>query len=277
MENLMHIVDEIKFVVYAYALIFSCIEGIKLTRSVIHRSKTRHLRKVWGIKDKEDIILVCSELDRPEVEQIVCGEFIYNRKYGDLDAYFEVVYTLLRLYPNLKLKILSCGEAAKIKLEYDKTMISIGGPDYNSTTEELLSCTQFEYRSSDWEKSIKYPDEIVLFHKGTQKEFCGNISKKDFGYFERIKNPHNPKKYVIMIGGCHTIGVTGAIKAFSLVPNEQGEIKNYVLSNAKKVAKMISKKSQFAVIVHAEKTNQTIHTPEVKDDSVFICKTDNEK
>jgi hypothetical protein len=270
MIKLLNEIDLLKLIVYSYALVVSCVEGIKLTRNVIRRSKTRHLRKVWGIKDKEDVILVCSELDNPETEQIVDGEFIYSRKYGDLDAYIEVVYTLLRLYPNLKLKILSCGEAAKIRLEYEKTIVLIGGPDYNSTTEELLQYTQFEYRSKDWVKSIKYPDDIALLHKGTQEEFCGNISKKDFGYFERIKNPHNSKKYVIMIGGCHTIGVTGAIKAFSLVPNEQGEIKNYVLSNAKKVAKKISKKSQFAVVLRAEKANQTIHTPEVKEDSIFV-------
>lgn len=269
--------DSIKLVIYFYAFVLSCIHGFKLTRSLIHRSKTRHLRKIWGIKDREDVILVCSELDNPEIEQIVCGEFIYNRKYGDLDAYFEVVYTLLRLYPNLKLRILSCGEVVKIKLEYDKTIILIGGPDYNSITEELLSYSQFEYRSPDWVKSIEHPDEIVLFHKETQKEFCGNISKKDFGYFERIINPHNRKKFVIIVGGCHTIGVTGAIKAFSLVPNEQGEIKNYVLSNSKKVAGKISKKSEFAVTVNAEKANQTIHTPEVTDDSVFVRKTDYKK
>src|SRR5688572_29914845 len=144
----MNLFDNIKFLVYAYALFLSCIEAIKITKNVIRKSKTRDLRKVWGIRDKEDIILVCSELDDAEKEQIVEGEFIYNRKYGDLDAYFEVVYTLLRLYPNLKLRILSCGEAAQIKLEYDKTIILIGGPDYNTTTEEFLSHSQFEYRSS---------------------------------------------------------------------------------------------------------------------------------
>ena len=215
MEKIIIIIDEIKFIIYIFALIFTIYEVFKFIKNSIRRSKTRHLRKVWGIKDKEAVVLVCSELDKPEKQQIVDGEFIYNRKYGDLDAYFEVVYTLLRLFPNLKLRILSCGEAAKIKFEYDKTLIIIGGPDYNSTTEEFLPYSQIEYKSPDWEESLKYPGEIVLFHKEAKKEFCGNISKNDYGYFERLKNPHNQTKYLIIIGGCHTIGVTGAIKAFS--------------------------------------------------------------
>lgn len=236
----------------------------------IRRQKTKHLRKVWGIKDKEDVILVCSELDNPEVEQIVDNEFIYNRKYGDLDAYFEVVYTLLKLFPSLKLRILSCGEAASIRMEYDKTIILIGGPDYNSITEAFLEHTQFEYRSQDWTPSKDNPDEIVLFHKVTQQEYCGSAAGRDFGYFERIQNPHNKKKNVIVIGGCHTIGVTGAIKAFSLVPNEQGEVNANVLTNAKTVAHTISRRSQFAVLVETTKTNLSIHTPAVDASRIFL-------
>src|SRR5437763_7695072 len=139
MVRLVQIIDQLKFFVYSYALILSCIEAFKLTRKVIHLRKTRHLRKVWGIKDRENVILVCSELDEPEKRQnLEPREYIYNLKYGDVDAYFEAVYTLLRLYPNLQLRILSCGEAEEIRLEYDKTLILIGGPDYNSSTHDFL-------------------------------------------------------------------------------------------------------------------------------------------
>ena len=58
-----------------------------------------------------------------------------------------------------------------------------------------------------------------------------------------------------------------------LFPNEQCEIQNNVLSNSKKIAKMISKKFEFAVIINAKKTNQTILTPDVKDDMVFFPKS----
>jgi hypothetical protein len=270
-QIVIEIIDDIKLFVYAYALILSCIEGIKLTKKVARLRKTRYLRRVWGIKDKETVVLVCSELENPEREQYVDGEFIYNRKYGDLDAYIEVVYTLLRLYPNLKLKILSCGEAAKIKVPYDKTLILIGGPDYNSTTADFLDKSQFKYMSPETdEASVNYPNNIVLYHKVSQKEFCECDERRDYGYFERLANPHNPKTYVILIGGCHTVGVTAAIKAFSLVPNEQGEVNNHVSTNSRKVARMISKKVAFAVLIKAEKSNQTIHTPNVVEEMVFV-------
>ena len=53
--------------------------------------RTRHLRKVWGIKNGDQVIVVCSELDEPEArQQVEPREFIYSYKYGDLDAYIEV-------------------------------------------------------------------------------------------------------------------------------------------------------------------------------------------
>src|SRR5258706_20341 len=169
MENIIGSIEKAKFIIYIFAFILTIIEVIQIIRRVIHKRPTRHLRKVWGIKDKEDVILVCSELEDPEEQQIVKdkledeqGEFIYNPKYGDLDAYFEVVYTLLKLYPNLKLRILSCGEAAKIKLEYDKTLILIGGPDYNTTTREFLQYAKIYYRSPDCEEqSTEYTNQTI--------------------------------------------------------------------------------------------------------------------
>jgi len=81
-----------------YALIVSLIGVALATKKLGSFWRTRHLRKVWGIKNRDYVIVVCSELDDPEEKQNVePREFIYNLKYGDVDAYFEVIITLLRL------------------------------------------------------------------------------------------------------------------------------------------------------------------------------------
>jgi hypothetical protein len=127
--------------------------------------------------------------------------------------------TLLRLYPALKLRVMSAGEAEATRLDLSRHLIVIGGPDYNPLAERVLRWghTQFEYRSPYiTTRSVEHPDEIVLYDKHRQTEYCHVTEERDFGYFERIPNPHNPRSRIIMIGGCHTIGVAGAVKAFSM-------------------------------------------------------------
>ena len=258
-----------------YALILSILSGVLSFKKTLRLWRTRHLRKVWGIKDKDYVILVCSELDNPIERQMVePREFIYHFKYGDVDAYFEVVITLLRLYPNIKLKIMSAGEAEATRIDFAQHLILIGGPDYNSITEKILKkkITQFDYKSPYVDvQSEKYPDEIVLYHRELNKEFCyPGTSDKDYGYFERIINPNNPDSQIILIGGCHTVGVTGAVKAFSMAESERGEIPEIVLNNARLVAKRIKRTSSFAVLVSVERVAQSINIPVIKGTDITL-------
>lgn len=266
----------IEFWVNVYAVILSIVSiAITLSRFTKLR-RTHHLRKVWGIKDKDYVIVVCSELDDPEERQNVePREFIYNLKYGDVDAYFEVVITLLRLFPKIKLQVMSCGEAENTRMDFGSHLVLIGGPDYNTFTERVLEkkITQFYYRSPYADEYSKMnPDEIVLYDSQKKVEYCELSEEKDFGYFERVFNPNNPEKSIILIGGCHTIGVTGSIKAFSMFESEQGEIPKIVMSNAKKLSKKISRKSEFSVLLPVERVGQTINTPMVKNEMITIKK-----
>lgn len=248
-----------------YTLILTIIGTFKSSGKLLLLWNTRHVRKIWGIKDGENVTIICSELDEPEQRQNVePNEFIYNLKYGDLDAYFEVVTTLLKLYPKIKLKIISSGEAENTKFDMAQTIILIGGPDYNAITEKILekNITQIKYRSPySKEKSRDFPNEIVLHNTSNQMEYFELDEFKDFGYFEKLKNPYDPSKNIILIGGCHTIGVTAAVKAFSLAPSEHGEIPKVVLKNASSVAKRISKQDEFVLLMKAERISQSISTP----------------
>jgi hypothetical protein len=269
-QNLINF-DGFSFLIKVYAVALSLYGLIRATINLVRSSRTKHLRKIWGLKDGDHVIVVCSELPNIEERQFVKDvedeskrEFIYNLKYGDVDAYFEVIVTLLRLFPKIKLRILSSGEVEQIRADFTQHLILIGGPDYNSITKKYLKkgITQIDYRCPETnECSSIHPNEIVIFDRASGQEYCEFTSEKDFGYFERIKNPDDPRKNIILIGGCHTIGVTGAVKAFSMFESERGETPAVVLQNARLIAKRISQKSEFVVLVEAERLSQTIKAP----------------
>jgi len=267
-------VDDLALWVKIYALVISVIGIIFSTRKLGRLWRTRHLRKVWGIKNNEYVIVVCSELDDALQRQYLePKEFIYNLKYGDVDAYFEVVITLLRLYPNIKLRIMSAGEVEKTRINLAQHIILIGGPDYNTLTDKILkkNITKYDYKSPYLaQKSLKCPEEIVIYDKTDNKEYCELAEEKDYGYLEKIQNPNNPDSQILLFGGCHTIGVTGAVKAFSMAESEHGEIPQIVLKNAKKVAKKIRTNSNFSVLLSAERIGQTINTPIVDTNNITV-------
>ena len=229
--------------------------------------RIKRLRKVWGFRDGDPVVVVCSELDDPNSLQFVePREFIYCRKYGDLDAYVEVLLTLARLFPKTRARVVSAGELDTTRVDLGAHLVVIGGPDYNPMAERVLGwdSTQFEYRSVDMQKkSEQYPDEIVLHDKIGDKEYCHTDDEHDYGYFERFPNPNKPRHQVVVIGGCHTIGVTGSAKAFSAVWSEESSMTT-VLDNAALVAKRVKKSRRFAVLVNVERVGQTVSVPVVK-------------
>ncbi|HEY4831235.1 MAG TPA: hypothetical protein VIH61_01560 [Waddliaceae bacterium] len=269
-QNLINL-DGFSFFINVYTVVLSLYGLILATINYVRSSRTKYLRKIWGLKNGDHVIVVCSELPNIEERQFVKDvenegerEFIYNLKYGDVDAYFEVIVTLLRLFPKIKLRILSSGEVEQIRADFTQHLILIGGPDYNTITRKYLEkgITQIDYRCPETEKcSHNHPNEIVIFDRASGQEYCEFTNEKDYGYFERIKNPDDPRKNIILIGGCHTIGVTGAVKAFSMFESAHGETPRVVLQNARLIAKRISQKSEFVVLIEAERLSQTIKTP----------------
>ena len=265
----MHIpsVGQLSDLIEAYALVVSLIGAALSTPRLARFWRTRHLRRVWGIQNGDRVVVVCSELDEPAKRQNVEErEFIYALKYGDVDAYFEVIVTLLRLYPRIKLRALSSGEAESTPIDMGQHLVLIGGPDYNAIAARLLrkNVTQLQYRSPYLpEKPRVAAGEITLYHVQEDREYFDRTDEKDYGYFERVPNPNNPEKTIVFIGGCHTIGVTGAAKAFSMAQSEHGEIPPLVLSNAKVVAQAVRRSAAFAVVLPIERVGQTINTPVV--------------
>lgn len=272
--GLIHSLDYIHLALIALAALITAIHVIRRIKHYLRLFRTRYLRKVWGIKNGDHVTVVCSELENAEERQnMEARNFIYNLRYGDVDAYFEVVINLLRLYPDIKLRILSSGEAEGTRIDMARHLILIGGPDYNSFTERILNkqITQYTYKSLNPDAIPTIPqDEMVLFDSLNNKEYYEAADEKDYGYFERIKNPDDQRKNLILIGGCRTLGVTGAAKAFSMAESEKGEIPKVVLDNAKEVAKRISRQSEFSVRFSAERVGQTIGVPIVSQRNITV-------
>lgn len=272
--NGIHLLDSAHLFLLSWAVLFTVIHIVSLAKKLPGIWRTRHLRKVWGIRNGDYVTVVCSELENAtERQHVEPREFIYNLKYGDVDAYFEVIVTLLRLFPRIKLRILSAGEAENVRIDTTDHLVLIGGPDYNSITARVLEkqMTRYYYKSPYVkERSSRYPDEIVIHDAVKRTDFCELTDEKDYGYFERIRNPNNPRTNIILIGGCHTVGVTGAVKAFSMAGSERGEIPTIVLENAKIVAKSAASEASFSVLLRVDRIGQTINVPIVKIEDIAI-------
>ncbi|RAY13040.1 hypothetical protein DPM19_21280 [Actinomadura craniellae] len=233
----------------------------------------RALRNVWGFGRRDRVMVVCTELDDPETRQFPePREFIYSYKYGDLDALFEVVTTLLRLFPALELRVVSYNELDRSQLDLDSHLVLIGGPDYNKVTERILeeADTCFDYLSPySRQPSRRHPDEIVLLARESGDELFFTTDKRDYGYFETLDNIYAEGKRIVLIGGCHTLGVTGAAKTFSVLNVARQETREIVLRNANRVWRHTRRKKRFAVLVEAHRVGTSISTPQVKTQNIW--------
>jgi hypothetical protein len=99
--------------------------------------------------------------------------------------------------------------------------------------------------------------------------FCTD-TEKDYGYFERIRNPYSPKHHMILIGGCHTVGVTAAAKAFSAFAGGRREFPDVVARNAKAITSEVLTGAPFAIFFEAHKVGVSVNTPEVLQSNIMV-------
>ncbi len=230
----------------------------KIRRLIVYRN----LRKVLGISDGDRVVVVCSELDEAEKRQMVEDrEYIYLMKYGDLDAWVELIFSLLRIYPNIDLRIMASGEAMSSTIDLQHQILLIGGPDYNLLTRRLhdMGATRMGYAE---EVTQAGNSEIALVDKVTSKRFYHTTLEKDFGYIERIVNPFDQERQILFFGGCHTVGVTAATKFFSAFSGGRAVTAKQALENARVVARELKGREQpFSLLVQGNKVGSSIAAP----------------
>ena len=257
-----------------YAFILTGVSVVTLTRRFLRNWPYRHAKKVLGIKNRDRVVLLCSELPDAEDRQWVePREFIHLMKYGDVDALLEIVASLLRMYPDIDLKILTAKEIDHVHVDLQKHIILVGGPDYNPLARKLIAegKTAISYHSEDIGlPSPTAPEQITILEKSCNQEHFRNSRDEDAGYFERFKNPYSAKHNVLLFGGCHTIGVTAAAKAFSAYSGGRNELPFQAQENARLVAKATRDADAFYIVFHAKKVGVNVAIPEIHQDEIKI-------
>ena len=236
--------------------------GFKNYMEKTHKSEYL-FKSIWGFDDNDSITVICSELDKPEMRMYPeKNEFIYLSKYGDVDTLVEVIITLNKLYPNAEVLHHTGEEVKQGRVPYTGNIVLIGGPDYNAATRLFEELVPYEYKCGKGG-----PNDIYLHDRETNetyypefREEAGHQKVKDFGFFAKVRNPHNPDNKLVLIGGSHTYGVYGAAKAFSY----EGETKEGIqYQNCKLVTNAVGYGQEFCTIFEVHGADQTIDIPRV--------------
>jgi hypothetical protein len=232
----------------------------------------RRIRRFFRLRRGRRTVVVCSELDQPEKRQWVePNEFIYMLKYGDIDALFEIVTTVRTVYPEIRLEVLSAQEAAHGNIDYDCDIIVIGGPDYNVVAERIIEegkgLVTYSYEEGESTAADDDDGPIVLCAEGCQP-WKGKNRNEDFGYIEVMENPFCHRGRLIMFGGCHTIGVTAAVRVVQLRRDGAG-----LTNQAKKDLRLLNRHARFrgryGAVFRATLVGATIPSPNISSAYLF--------
>lgn len=254
-------IGQLELLLAAGTVLASCFGGLYIVVRHIRNRKLRKIRSVLGIAEKEPIVVVCSELANPKERQLVEDrEFIYHMKYGDLDALIVVMLSMMKLFPKNDLRLMSSGELVEASVDMDAHIIVIGGPDYNKVADHYI---QFDNTVLCYDI---VENEIAVKIRDTEKTLYYTNEFYDYGYIERFPNPSNQEKAVIMLGGCHTLGVTAAAKLLSAFESGTSEVSKKSLKAASKIFDRFGRKSdRMAFIVEGRRVGGSIAQPTEND------------
>jgi len=228
-----------------------------------HQSPDRPFKEIWGFGEFDDSSVVCSELDEADERQHPePWELIYLAKYGDQDALIEALTTIHELYPTAHVGYMTGTELWENR-ENDVlagNLVLVGGPDYNRMTRAFERYCPFKYSEAGDDNNIsirlKRGGQIFIPRKtGSNPE-----EYVDYGFFVSRRNPHNSQKRLIMVGGCHTRGVYGAMRAFRYLRREKDPIAE---SNCKAILRRLGTNTDFYALFEVRGYGKTIPTPRV--------------
>ena len=224
----------------------------------------RNPRDIWGFEDFDDVMVACTELDDPEkLQHPEPWEFIYLSKYGDLDALFEVETTVHELYPNAHVEHRTGNEIlrARASAAYSGHLVIVGGPDYNALAKHFENACPIEYSPAG-------PDNNIALRVKATAETLTPLRPEgeenhvvDYGFFAKFPNPYSPEKKLVMIGGAHTYGVFGAVRAFSFSRRIADPVAR---QNCRDVVRELGPNPDFLAILEVHGIGSSIPTPKVE-------------
>jgi len=231
-----------------------------------------YFKGVWSFDEFDDVVVVCSELDDPEkLQHPEPWEFIYLSKYGDLDALFEAETTIHELYPSVHVEHKTGNEVLKVRGSDQLTgnIVLVGGPDYNSLTQVFEKSSPVKYLPADEENNIgmriKSTREMLMPHREASTS-TGSERVVDYGFFMNRTNPYNPDKRLVMVGGSHTYGVYGAIKAFSYSRRGKDMVAR---GNCRYVVDHLGTGAEFVAFFEVHGVGSSIPTPKLNPSRVW--------
>lgn len=264
--------DIFKHFATAVTMAMAIVGLFEIGRRLRRFARYRSIRRFFRFRSGQRLLLICSELDDPKERQWVeDDEFIYLMKYGDVDALFDISLLIREVYPDIRLEIMSSEEASTSSLDFACDMIVIGGPDYNSVCKRLHhdNHTRIIYSVPDWSLPEASPRDISLVDRNTDERWCLDKKTVDYGYIEVINNPYSKKSRIFIFGGCHTIGVTGAVRAFQLNRKDSPGPSEQTYANLKALNRYGLFRESFGAVFQTSLIGSSIPAPSLVEANFF--------
>lgn len=219
-----------------------------------------YLKSLWGLGDQvKKVTVAVSSL--PEEEAATKWEnYVYHRRFGDLDSLIMLRETIARLFPDLSVEVKHVENPDDLGSNWrDGHLIVLGGADVNPLVKHFYDVSPIVYRYENKKQKIGLFNRLNhrLYTHWAIGDSLGTVL--DHGYFLKRPLNHDGPQKLIMIGGCLTWGVIGATKLFSFSASENSQAQ----SHARSVVERLGHDPSFLIIIENRGTHYSSGAPVV--------------
>jgi hypothetical protein len=185
------------------------------------------LRQLWRLAEghPDELVVVGPDTRRrKELPTEEAAEYSSLEFLGDKDSILEVCVQLARTYPGCQITRLPSSRLPREARV--KPLVVVGGPvgeeglGGNELAAELIDYLELPISYSEDCDTMRFSDDSF----GSEYKTTGIGKKtrrrlvKDCGLIARLTNPWSTSARILMFQGNHTVGVLGAVRALSSVP-----------------------------------------------------------
>ncbi|MBS9718493.1 hypothetical protein ACFFUT_09120 [Pseudohalocynthiibacter aestuariivivens] len=178
-----------------------------ITVLAVRLSRTFSAKRIWRLKKPEELVICISTSAKTITETYIR----FSSGLGQIRALAILMPSLSQAYRDIDTqRIMMSDDEIGDRAEQD--LIILGGPKNNRIAKEILDMAKNEIPVELLEPALKWKDASSI------EEFVplyeNDDVSTDFGLILRIRNPHNPKKTIVLLAGTHTYGTTAAARYF---------------------------------------------------------------
>jgi transcriptional regulator with XRE-family HTH domain len=179
----------------------------------------------WHFEDGKDITIVVSQWPPDQLAKIPYSDIAdpdYTRllTFADLDSLVELYGHLRAANPASQIEFRAADHMEPD--DYTSHLISLGGPDWNRVTRELLSELELPVEvTADWDASgdvyfqAGSPDSATRHAPRLGDRDGRKTLNEDVGLFARGPNPYNDRRLVTICCGMYARGTYGVVRALT--------------------------------------------------------------